>query len=661
MPTNVSSGSLRWSRVVFSAAVAIAVAQPLIAATFVVPGDRDLIRRSDTIVIGDALSSYSRENEDGGIETVTSLSVERVIKGTDVPSIVNVVEPGGEIGGRMTIIAGSPRFEAGKRMLLLLSRTGTDRWAVSELVLGKFSFETDRGGQKLLVRDESEITGWDPDLSVHRELRRSADRFLRFVETEARGGMGTVDYVVRPLPLTGSDTSTSALPPPTTLIAPYTATSYTMTTSGTLGSRWTTFPNPVTFFRGTTAEPGAPNGGDTAITTAFASWDNDCGSNVNYVYGGVDNGTHTQGLHATDGANTILFERDLSAWGVSKFSCSSTGYSGTLGLGGITSASGSNTVNGEAFVTTVEADVEMNQGLANCTLLFSNGDFNSAVTHEVGHTLGFRHSDQDRASSGSCTSDPTLECSNQAIMKSFVSQGLNGALQPYDQHAVQAVYPGNVCAPSGGGGTCTAPAISTITGTQTITAGSPATLSVSATGSTPLSYQWYTGTSGSGTPISGATGPTLSVSPTSTTSYWVKVSNACGSANSSTVTVTVSAITATKLYLVTPCRLIDSRSGSPVPSGGVRNVAVGGMCGIPTGPVAGSFNVTVVSPGSGGYATVYPGPAGASASGTSTINFSTKTLANNAVIRIGPDGTINFLNGSGAAIHFIIDVNGYFK
>jgi hypothetical protein len=37
-------------------------------------------------------------------------------------------------------------------------------------------------------------------------------------------------------------------------------------------------------------------------------------------------------------------------------------------------------------------------------------------------------------------------------MKSFVAQGLNAALQAYDQHAVQAVYPG-----TGGGGTTTPP------------------------------------------------------------------------------------------------------------------------------------------------------------------------------------------------------------
>lgn len=651
---------MRIARSWFIIAACALLARAVNATTFVVPADRDMVRRAHAIVVGSALSSYTELNASGGIETVTPISIEEVIKGGGFGTVIDVVEPGGEYEGRVTIVAGVPRFAEGKRMLLMLTNTGHDRWAVTELVLGKFTFESDRAGRKLLVRDEAEIVGWDPDLSVHREQHRAADKFLQFVRSEAAGGSPVVDYAVTSAPL---QASTDSVPlTPTVNIAPYTATSYTMTTSGTQGSRWTVFPNPVNWYRGQAGEPGAPGGGDTAINTAFASWNNDCGSNVNYVYAGIDNGTHTQGLHAADGANTILFEQDLSAWGVSPFTCTSNSYGGTLGIGGITSASGTNTVNGEAFLTTQEADVMMNRGIANCTLLFNNNDFNSAVTHEVGHTLSFRHSDQDRASSGACSSDPTLECSSSAIMTASVTPGLNGALQAWDQHAVQAVYPGNVCAPgTPPPTTCTPPQISSVTGSTTITAGSAAALSVNATGTGPLSYQWYTGTSGGGTAIPGATGPSLSVSPTVATNYWVKVSNGCGSVNSSTVTVSVTPLTATKFYLLTPCRFVDTRGGSPVPSSGVFNVRVTGVCGVPADALAASLNVTVVSPAAAGYITVYPGPAGASPPGTSTVNFKAKTLANNAVIRIGSDGSINVLNGSGAPVNLLIDVNGYFQ
>lgn len=64
------------------------------------------------------------------------------------------------------------------------------------------------------------------------------------------------------------------------------------------------------------------------------------------------------------------------------------------------------------------------------------------------------------------------------------------------------------------------------------------TLSVSATQA--VSYQWYLGASPStASPIAGATASTLTVNPGSTTNYWVRVTNACGVANSATATVCV--------------------------------------------------------------------------------------------------------------------------
>jgi len=633
-------------------------------ASFVVPPDRDLIHRADAVVIGSALSSYARATDEGGIETVTPFSVHEVIKGDVAAMTIDVVEPGGVLNGQASIIAGVPRFREGTRQLLFLTKTGPDRWSVTEIALGKFSFEQGRNGEPLLLRDAEEISGWDPDLTPHRERQRSAERFLRFVRDEAIGQPGKQDYFVD----TGgrfSPRATSQSPAP--LVAPFTATSYTMLISGAQGGRWAVFPGAVSFFRGTTAEPGAPNGGATAMQTGITSWDNDCGSNVNYVYAGTDNGAHTQGLHAPDSANTVLFERNLSTWGVSPFTCSANGYSGVLGIGGITSASGTNVVNNETFSTALEGDVEMNQGIANCTLLFNNGDFNSALTHELGHTLGFRHADQTRGSNGACSSDPSLECASQAIMNSFIPPGLNASLQTWDQHAVQAVYPGNVCAPGPG---CTTPAITSHPSSTTIAAGQSATLRVTASGTAPLSYQWYFGSAGNtSSPVAGATGSSLTVSPASTTSYWAKVSNSCGFANSNSASVTVTTSppsAATKFFLVTPCRIIDTRNangpqgGPALGSGAKRTITVAGVCGIPTGVAAISVNVAAVTPTGSGFLTLFAGPSSVPVPVASTINYQTnRTLANNAIIRAGSD-SINVYNG-GPTVHFVIDVNGYFK
>lgn len=86
---------------------------------------------------------------------------------------------------------------------------------------------------------------------------------------------------------------------------------------------------------------------------------------------------------------------------------------------------------------------------------------------------------------------------------------------------------------------CTAaPAITVQPVSQVRNPGQATTLSVAA--SQGVSYQWYQGTSPStSTPISGANGTTLIVSPQSTTSYWVRVTNNCGHADSVTATICV--------------------------------------------------------------------------------------------------------------------------
>jgi hypothetical protein len=303
----------------------------------------------------------------------------------------------------------------------------------------------------------------------------------------------------------------------------------------------------------------------------------------------------------------------------------------------------------------------MNRGIANCTLLFNNGDFNSAVTHEVGHTLGFRHSDQTRNSGAACTTDPSLECSSTAIMKSFITTGLNAALQTWDQHAVQAVYPGNVCAP--GPPACTAPAITSQPQSGTIRVTSGATLTIGATGTSPA-YQWYIGTSGNtSNPIAGATGPSVSVAPQQTTSYWVLVSNSCGTVNSAMATVTVvGAAPAAKFFLLTPCRALDTRGGGAIGANQVRTMTIAGACGVPSGATALAVNVTAIAPPSDAYVALYPGPQITTRPFVSTLNYTSgRTLANNARVALGADGTLNIFNSGSSPLDLLIDISGYFK
>jgi uncharacterized repeat protein (TIGR03803 family) len=87
------------------------------------------------------------------------------------------------------------------------------------------------------------------------------------------------------------------------------------------------------------------------------------------------------------------------------------------------------------------------------------------------------------------------------------------------------------------------PIISSQPQSLVVAPGNPATFTVVASGTPPLSYQWQlNGTNLTGTNISGSSSSTLILNPVTATdagSYWVIVSNACGSVTSSVGVLTV--------------------------------------------------------------------------------------------------------------------------
>src|SRR3954449_6529216 len=93
--------------------------------------------------------------------------------------------------------------------------------------------------------------------------------------------------------------------------------------------------------------------------------------------------------------------------------------------------------------------------------------------------------------------------------------------------------------------TCAQASIVTHPSFVTILPGTSTTLSVITAGTAPITYQWYTGTSGNTSqPIPNATSSSVTVTPVTTiTAYWVHVANSCNpvGVNSATGVVTLSA------------------------------------------------------------------------------------------------------------------------
>ena len=463
-------------------------ASSVFATTYVVPHDDVLINKADAIVIARAIESYANDTG-SGIETVTVFSVDEVLKGDrSLANGATIHLPGGVIEGprrqaRFKVIPGIPRFVNGERLVLFLSKRGNGDYSTTDLALGFFGFATDDLGHRVLLRAEGEIHGWDADGSLHREQRRDADRFLSYIRNIAGGRPASPDYLIEANPLVGESGSIAATTRtriPTTMtcsgcsVLQYTESLYlvgqspcntgnaaTQKTCVENGppTRWPSFPTAVNFNRGNT-ETNAGNGGSDAINAAFTAWNGDANSNVNYVLATTN--ANTNGiLEAADGVNNIVFEKDMSGSGVPNYSCSG----GVLGIGGISSAtsSGGTSVEGQAFYKTIEGDVSMNKGVGACIGgLLSTGDFNSAVTHEVGHTLGFRHADKTRENSDACTTFATYDCATSAIMTSVVTSGINATLQAWDARAVARIYP-STALPAPTGVTATAASATSVT------------------------------------------------------------------------------------------------------------------------------------------------------------------------------------------------------
>ena len=200
-------------------------------------------------------------------------------------------------------------------------------------------------------------------------------------------------------------------------------------------------------------------------------------------------------------------------------------------------------------------------------------------------------------------------------------------------------------------------------------AGQMVQLTGTGTGKPPLTFNWQASPVG-GSPVAGATGASTWLNtaglPPGPYTVSLQIQNAAGTSPATQIPLTLAAASSLDFYVITPCRIYDSRLGLVQPQSGVPVIVqgTGGGCEIPAGARALAANVTVIAPTGGGFATFYPGNYPQPL--TSTVNFVVNgTRSNNAILPLATDGAgtlIGLLSIAGAngRADLAIDVSGYF-
>lgn len=110
---------------------------PVFGTTFLPIPIKNQIVESHGVVKGEVVSINSEEDDNGRIVTRLFLRADKWIGVVPKENHLEIYYPGGQIGDKVQLVHGSPKFEEGEKVVLLLKESNSNLW-VQNLALGKF-------------------------------------------------------------------------------------------------------------------------------------------------------------------------------------------------------------------------------------------------------------------------------------------------------------------------------------------------------------------------------------------------------------------------------------------------------------------------------------------------------------------------------------------
>jgi Ig-like domain CHU_C associated/Domain of unknown function (DUF4214) len=459
-------------------AVVFFLASAVSATVFQPASDRQLVDRSDAVVVATVRDAATRVLPDGHIVTDYRFDVEQTLKGTAAATII-VSEIGGVSGQRFTFISDSAAYSPGERVLVFLKKRNDGTYFTTSMAMGKFSFTRNAAGEAVVTRDVSELRN-DP--------ARAAEGFARFVREASQGHAASERYTTTLTPIGMSLHVTPLASAP--------ASAYCLTAGG-FPVRWQggDVGVSVTFYV-TGGLTGVPNT-SASIANGLAAWTNDPNAFI------VLNASTAQPPMPTATPNGFDRQNVIYLGQTSTDGVCDGGQACTIGTGN-DPGTGTHSYMGETFVSITDADIVVSSTVG-------ASQFEALITHEFGHAIGFRHSNQG------------TPFDSNAMMATPVSAALGSSLQQWDRDANDTVY--------GKGPACVSPTSASISGGGSVALGQTATLFASVVGGNgTFTYNWFLGSpTDTSHPVGSNSATFTTPAITGTTNYWVHVSNTCGS------------------------------------------------------------------------------------------------------------------------------------